>query len=61
MEDLTGFGIKNSSTLTSLAKNCFTSLRDENDEAFFTYNDEVLRNFVRQSINGGRYSTLNQH
>ena len=32
MEDLTGFGMKNSITLPSLRIKYFTSLRDENDE-----------------------------
>ena len=32
MEELTGFGMKNSSTLPALANKYFNSLRDENDE-----------------------------
>ena len=36
-------------------------MRDENDEAIYTYNDEFMRNFVRQSIKRGRCSTLNQY
>ena len=36
MEELTGFGMKNSLTLPSLANKYFNSLRDENDEPMYT-------------------------
>ena len=61
MEKLTGFGMKNSLTLPSLANKFFNSLRDESDEPIYTYNDENMRHFVRQSIKGGRCSALNQY
>ena len=61
MEELTGFGMKNSLTLPSLANKYFNSLRDENDEPIYTYNDEFMRHFVRKSIKGGRCSALNQY
>ena len=61
MEELTGFGIKNSLTLPSLANKYFNSLRDESDEPIYTYNDEFMRHFARQSIKGGRCSALNQY
>ena len=61
MEELTGFGMKNSLTLQSLANNYFNSLSDESDEPIYTYNDEIMRHFVRQSIKGGRCSALNQY
>ena len=60
MEELTGFGMKNSLTLPSLANKYFNNLRDENDEPIYIYNDEVIRLFVRKSIKGGRCSALNQ-
>ena len=60
MEELTGFGMKNSLTLPSFANNYFNSLRDKSDEPIYTYNDEFMRHFVRQSIKGGRCSALNQ-
>ena len=47
LEELTGFGMKNSLILPSLAKKHFNSLRDENDEPIYTYNDEYMRYFVR--------------
>ena len=60
IEKLTAFGMKNSLTLPSLAKKYFNSLGDENDEHIYTYNDEVMIHFVRQSIKRGRCSTVNQ-
>ena len=38
-EELTGFRMKNSLTLPSLANKYFNSLRDENDEPIYTYDD----------------------
>ena len=43
-----------------MATKFFNGLRDENDEHFYTYNDEFMRHFVRQSIEDGRYAALNQ-
>ena len=61
MEELTGFGMKNSLTLPSLANKYFNSLRDQSGEPIYIYNDEFMRHFVRQSIKGGRCSALNQY
>ena len=61
MEKLTGFGIKNSLTLPSLASKYFNSLRKENDEPIYTYNDENKQLFERQSIKGGRCGNFNQY
>ena len=61
METLTNFGMKNSLTLPSLANKNFNSLRDENDESICTYTDQFMRNFVRQSMKGGRCNAFNQH
>ena len=61
MEELTGFGMKNSLPLPALANQYFNSLRDENDESIYTDNAEFMRHFVRQSIKGGRCSALNQY
>ena len=46
--DITVFGIKSSSILRSLADKHFNSLRDENDEPIYTYNDEFMRYRVRK-------------
>ena len=61
MEELAGFGMKNSLTLPSLANNFFNSLRDENDEPIYTYTDPFMRNFARKSIKGGRCKAFNQY
>ena len=50
MENLAGFGMKNSLTLPSLANKYFNSLRDEIHEPIYSYNVEILRYFVRQFI-----------
>ena len=61
MEELTGFGMKNSLTLPSLANKYFNSLRDENEEPIFTYTDTFMTIFVRKAIKGGRCNAFNQH
>ena len=61
MEELTGFGMKNSLTLPSLANKYFNSLREENDDPIYTYTDPFMRNFVRKAIKGGRCNAFNQH
>ena len=61
MEEITGFGMKNSLTLPSLANKYFNSLRDENDEPIYTYTDPFIREFVRKSKKGGRCAALNQY
>ena len=60
MEELTGFGMKNSLTLPSLVNKYFNSLRDENDEPIYTYTDPFMRNFVSKEIKGGRCNAFNQ-
>ena len=61
MEELTGFGMKNSLTLPSLDNNFFNSLTNEDDEPFYTYNDPFKRIFVRKSIKRGRCNAFIQH
>ena len=61
MEELNGFGMKNSLTLPSLANKFFNSSRDENDEPIYTYTDPFMRNFVRKSIKGGRCNAFKKH
>ena len=60
MEELTGFGMKNNLTLPSLANKNFNSLREENDEPIYIYNDNFMRDFVRKSLEGGRCGNFNQ-
>ena len=61
IKEITVFGTKNSLTLPSLANKYFYSLGDENDKDIYSYNDPFMRNFVRQSIKGGRCSALYQY
>ena len=61
MEELTVFGMKNSSTLPSLATYVFNSLGDENDEPIYTYNDEYMRFFERKSLKAGRCANLKSY
>ena len=46
MEELTGFGMENSITLPTLANKYFNSLRDENNEPIYTFNDEISINII---------------
>ena len=48
-EEITDFGMKNNLTLPSLANKFVNSLRDENDDPLYTFNDEYVRNFVRKT------------
>ena len=61
MEEVTGFGMKNSTILPRLANKFSNSLRDENDEPIHTYTDPFMRNFFRQSIKSGSCVALNEH
>ena len=61
MEEVAGFGMKNSLTLPSLVWKFFNSLRDESDEPIYTYRDKNVRWFVRQSIKRDRCTALNQY
>ena len=61
MEEITGFGMKNSLTLPSLANKFLNSLRDENDAPVYTFTDPFMRNFVRKAIKGGTCTAFNQH
>ena len=54
MEELIGFGMKNSLNLPTLANKYFNNLKDENDQPINTFNDGFMKQFVRQSIRGSR-------
>ena len=43
-----------------MQKNYFNSLGDEHDEHIYTYNDDLMRHFVKQSTKRGRCSALTQ-
>ena len=61
MEELMGFPMEDSLSLLGLGWEIFNSMRDENDEPLYTYNDKYKRWFVRQSIKGGRVCAFNQY
>ena len=61
MEDITGFSMKDCWSLPGLGWKYFNSLRTEEDEPTYTYNDKCKRWFVRQSIKGGRVCAFNQY
>ena len=61
MEKITGFGMKNCLSLPGLRWKYFKSLRTEEDEPIYTYNDKYMRWVVRQSIKAGRVCAFNQY
>ena len=61
MEEITGFGMKECLSMPGLGGNYFNSLRTEEDEPIYTYNDKYIKWFVRQPIKGGRVCAFNQY
>ena len=61
MDEITGFSKKDCLSLSGLGWKYFNSLRTEEDEPIYTYNDKYMRWFVRQSIKGGRVCAFNQY
>ena len=61
MEEKTRFGMKDCFSLPGLGWKYFNSLRTEEDEPIYTYIDEYMRCFVRQSIKGGRVCAFIQY
>ena len=61
MEEITGFPMKDCLSLPALGWKNFNSLRTEEDEPIYTYNDKYMRWFVRQTIKGGRVCAFNQY
>ena len=61
MEEITAFSMKDCLSLPGLGWKYFNSLRTEEDEPIYTYNDKYMRWFVRQSIKGGRVCAFNQY
>ena len=61
MEKITGFSMKDCLRLTALGLKYFNSLRPEEDEAIYTYNDKYMRWFFRQAAYGGRVCAFNQN
>ena len=61
MQEIIGFSMKDCLSAPGLGWKNSNSMRDENDEPIYTYNDEYMRWFVRQSIKGGRVCAFNQY
>ena len=61
MEEIMGFSMKDCLSLPGLGWKYFNSLRTEEDEPIYIYNDKYMRWFVRQSIKGGRVCAFNQY
>ena len=53
--------MKDCLSLPELGWKNFNSLRTEEDESMYTYNDNYMRWFVRQSIKGGRACAFTQY
>ena len=53
--------MKDCLSLPGMGWKYFTSLRTEEDEPIYTYNDKYLKLFVRQSVKGGQVCASNQH
>ena len=61
MEDITGFSIKDCLSLPGLGWKYFNSLRREEVEPIYTYNEKNMRYFHRHSIKRGRVCALIQY
>ena len=61
MEEIKRFSMKDCLSLPGLGWKYFNSLRTEEDEPIYTYNDKYTRWFVLQSIKGGRVCAFNQY
>ena len=61
MQEKTGFGKKDCVSVPGLAWKYFSSLRTEEDEPIYSYNDKYMTRFGRQSIKGGRVFAFNQY
>ena len=61
MEEKTGFSMKDCLSLPRLGLKHFNSLRSEQDEAIYTYNEKYMRWFVRQAAYGRRVCAFNQY
>ena len=61
MEEIIGFSMRDCLSAPGLGWKYFNSMRDENDEPIYTYNDEYMRWFVTRSIKVGRVCSFNQY
>ena len=61
MEEITKFSMKDCLSLPGLGLKYFNSLRTEQDEPIYTYNDKYMRHFVRRAAYAGRVCAFNQY
>ena len=61
MQEITGCSMIDCLSLPSLGFNYFNSLRTDQDELIYTYNDKYMRHFVSQAAYGGRVCAFNQY
>ena len=61
MQEITGFSMEDCLSAPGIGWKYFKSMREENDEPIYTYNDKNMNWFVRQSIKGGRVCAINQY
>ena len=61
MEEITKFSMKDCLSLPGLGWKYFDSVRTEEDEPIYTYNDKYMRWFIHQSIKGGRVCAFNKY
>ena len=61
MEEITKFSMKDCLSLPGLGMKYFNSLRTEQDEPIYTYNDKYMRHFVRRAAYKGRVCAFNQY
>ena len=61
VEDITGFSMKDCLSLRGLGWKYLSSLRTEEDEPIYKYNDKYMRYFVSQSIKERRVCRFNQY
>ena len=59
MQKMSGFGIKDCLTETSLGWKCFGTYNK--DREFYTFNYKYVRDFIRKSIKGGTVAALNKY
>ena len=61
MQEITGLSMKDCSSVSGLGIKYCNSLRTDQDEPIYTYNDKYMRWFVRQAAYGGRVCAFNQY
>ena len=61
MQEITELSMKDCVSAPGLGWKNFNSMRDENDERTYTYNDNYMKWFVCQSIRGGLVCAFNQN